>query len=174
MEETGRTGFTLIELLVTVAVLALLGGIAVPAMSHFVDNGRLRGAAEQLLQDLRQARSRALTVQEDVYVAFAAPAAKTWCYGWHERDACDCRVPDGCAASPGGTARARSGNDFPGITLNTPRYSPAYTLHFAALRGTADAATFRLSGRTGEIRVIVSPLGRVRTCAPSVPGFSPC
>lgn len=174
MEDAGRAGFTLIELLVTVAVVALLAGAAVPAMSRFVDNGRLRGAAEQLLQDLRQVRSRALTAEQDMYVAFAVPPAGRWCYGWQAREACDCRVLGDCADAADKAPRLRRADDFPGVTLRAPRGAPIYRLRFGAHRGMADATTLSLANRAGEIRVIVSPLGRTRTCAVGVPGFAAC
>lgn len=179
MEETGHVGFTLIELLITVALVALLAAAAVPAMSRFVDSSRLRTAAEQLVQDLRQARNRALTFQQDVYVAFSTPAGGDWCYGWRERARCDCRVPapsaDACASAAKGAApQRRLSGDVPKVVLHTPRSAAAYTLHFAALRGTADAGSFQLGNRAGKVRVIVSPLGRVRACAAEGRTFSPC
>jgi prepilin-type N-terminal cleavage/methylation domain-containing protein len=179
MEETGHSGFTLIELLLTVALVALLAGLAVPAMSRFVDNGRLRGAAEQLVQDLRQARNRALTFQQDVYVAFAGPSGEGWCYGWRDKQACDCRLNPpantACASgTPGAALQRRLSSEFPRVALHVPRNSVAYLLRFAGIRGTADAASFRLHNPAGEVRVIVSPLGRVRACSVKGRSYSPC
>jgi prepilin-type N-terminal cleavage/methylation domain-containing protein len=179
MEETGHTGFTLIELLLTVALVALLAGLAVPAMSRFLDNGRLRGAAEQLVQDLRQARNRALTFQQDVYVAFAGRSGDRWCYGWRERQACDCRLKPpadkACAVGTAGAAlQRRLSSDFPRVTLHTPGSDAVHLMRFTGVRGTADADTLRLDNPAGEVRVIVSPLGRVRACSAKGRSFSPC
>jgi type IV fimbrial biogenesis protein FimT len=179
MEETGHAGFTLIELLITVALVALLAAAAVPAMSQFVDSSRLRGAAEQLVQDLRQARNRALTFQHTVFVAFATPAAGGWCYGWRDERGCDCRrtAPPSAAcagATAGAAPQRRFSSDFPRVSLGSPGDAAAFTLRFAAVRGSANAGTFRLRNRAGEVRVIVSPLGRVRACAVEGGRFSPC
>ena len=40
-------GFTLVELMVTLAVLAIIAGIAVPAFNDFVDRNRVTGAANE-------------------------------------------------------------------------------------------------------------------------------
>ncbi len=176
MDETGHAGFTLTELLITLALAALLAGLAVPAMSRLVDNGRLRGAAEQLTQDLRQARNRALTLQQDVYLSFAAPPGGAWCYGWRAGRRCDCRLqtalPGACRDGAG--LQRRDAGDFPRVALHGPRRARVSGLRFAALRGTAEAGSFALQNAAGEVRVIVSPLGRVRACAVSGRVFAPC
>jgi type II secretion system protein H len=178
MEETGHTGFTLIELLVTLAVAALLAAMAVPAMSQYVDNSRLRGAAEQLLQDLRQARNRAVTHRQDVYISFAT-LSPGWCYGRRARKRCDCSrttaAASGCSGdAPGASTQVRSSQDFPQVALHTPRNSQRYDLRFGAVRGLAEAGSLQLENRAGRVRVIVSPLGRVRACALEGRAFPPC
>jgi type IV fimbrial biogenesis protein FimT len=180
MEDARHSGFTLIELLVTVSLVALLTGLAVPAMGRFIDSARLRGAAETLVQELRDARNRAITFQQTIYFSFSRSAAENWCYGWSNRAACDCRLdayqPDACLNSPETDTglHRRLSSSHPSITLGTPSEASAFTLQFAAIRGTAGAGSIRLGNDAGEVRVIISPLGRVRTCASRGRGFTPC
>jgi len=180
MEDTGHSGFTLIELLLVMSLVALLAGLAVPAMSYLIDTARLRGAVETLVQELRQARNQALILQQPVYFSFSRRSAKSWCYGWRTQTACDCRItvdkPAACLDSKGaGThwQRQRS-SSFPAISLGTVTGATPIRLQFGAIRGTARAGSISLSNAAGEVHVIISPLGRVHACARHGQAFTPC
>ena len=53
-------GFTLYELMITIALAAVIFGIGVPAFRDFARNGRLSGAANEMLVTLTSARNEAL------------------------------------------------------------------------------------------------------------------
>jgi prepilin-type N-terminal cleavage/methylation domain-containing protein len=180
MEETGHAGFTLVELLVTVAVVALLAGMAAPALTGFIERGRLQGATELLIQELREARNRAVTFQRTVYFTFSGSAAGSWCYGWDDANDCDCRLPadeaGACTTSDGvrPILHRQQASDFPLVSLALPGVASVYSLRIAAVRGTASATSVSLSNQAGETRVIISPLGRVRGCAARGGMFPAC
>ncbi|MBI2932517.1 MAG: prepilin-type N-terminal cleavage/methylation domain-containing protein [Planctomycetes bacterium] len=64
----GRSGFTLIELICVVAIVALLFTLAALRMDHLIPKYKLRGAAREIGAILKQARTRAASAGQDVYV----------------------------------------------------------------------------------------------------------
>jgi type IV fimbrial biogenesis protein FimT len=72
-------GFTIVELVVTVAVLAIVVGIAAPSMRSFVVGQRIRALSYDLTSDLLLARSEALKRNAAVVVA---RDAEQWHGGW--------------------------------------------------------------------------------------------
>jgi prepilin-type N-terminal cleavage/methylation domain-containing protein len=59
----GQAGVTLLELVIALTILALLVGLAAPTLGHWLDDWKLREAAERVAQTLRYARTRALFEQ---------------------------------------------------------------------------------------------------------------
>ena len=176
MEDTGDSGFTLVELLVTVLLVAMLAGIAVPAMASFLDKARLRSATQTLAQELRQARNHALSHQSTIHFSFSV-RAQQWCYGWRDDSACQCdshTLAALCRTGNDGRMHTQSSADFPAVQLSANRRSALGGVLFSPLRGTATGAAFSLRSRYAEARVIVSPLGRIRICSPDGRGYPIC
>lgn len=73
-------GFTLNELIITLAIMAVLLGLAVPAFSSLMRSIRLTTIHNELIADLNYARSEAIKRESPVIVK--ATAAPFWEMGW--------------------------------------------------------------------------------------------
>jgi prepilin-type N-terminal cleavage/methylation domain-containing protein len=69
-----QSGFTLLELIVTMAVLAILAGIAIPGFTAWLPNYRLRSAALDVFSNFQQAKVLAVRANRDHRVEFNQPA----------------------------------------------------------------------------------------------------
>ena len=66
-------GFTLIELLVVVALISIVGGIAVPALTSTSASLRLSNSARQVERELQKARMKAVRSDKVMRVRFNCP-----------------------------------------------------------------------------------------------------
>ncbi len=71
-------GFTLLELLVTIAIVAVIAGIAAPSFQNMMATQRVRSATGDLVSALNFARSEAVKRNRVVTVS---PGA-SWAAGW--------------------------------------------------------------------------------------------
>ncbi len=67
-----KRGFSLVELLVVVGILGVLLAIVVPTSGRMISNARVKGTAEQLAQNMREARERAVSRGHLVELAFGS------------------------------------------------------------------------------------------------------
>ena len=148
-------GLTMIELAIGLAVLAILGAIAVPSMGARLERQRLNTAAQSLAADLANARFEAARGGRTLHVNLRQGA--DWCWAISADSACTCGQPQSCQL------RNVKAADFPAVKLaavQTVSLDPT---------GRADAATVAtLEGKRGDrLNVEVSMLGRARVCAVS-------
>ena len=74
-------GFTIVELMVTLAVAAILLGLATPSFRDMLANNRLTGTATQLLGSLNLARGEAIKRNGLVTVS-STSGTSDWTAGW--------------------------------------------------------------------------------------------
>lgn len=147
------TGLTLIELVLALAVLAVLGALALPTLGTRLDQQRLDTAAEMLVADIHEARFEAARQGRALHLVLQPGAA--WCWSVATEASCPCGQAQACEL------RSARGQDHAGIQLVRGQ-----TVHLQA-NGQADGnAGALLESRSGQqLRVDVQSLGRARICS---------
>jgi type IV fimbrial biogenesis protein FimT len=172
-------GFTLVELMVVVAIVAILAVMAAPAYRDMIDRMRVRGAADDVLSVLSNARAGAVKTGLDT--AVSASTGANWCVGATSATAptggAAAGVPTACTCSSAATCLVAgeqvavpvgkhagvtmaSGGGFTydgklGVVLNGGNIAAA---------GTPIVLTSPLG--TYDVRIGVSPLGQATICTP--------
>jgi type IV fimbrial biogenesis protein FimT len=176
-------GFTIVELMVTVAVLVVLVAIAVPSFNDFFDRHRVRGAAEEVVSVIANARAEAVKNDLDVNIALQG-AGDAWCLGANAAAvasggnpagvpaACDCSVVAECRIS--GLRFAVESTDFPDVAISAVPAEMIFDSNMGVL-SPLQQHVIGLVSPTGkyDLQVRVNPLGQAHACVPAgSPGIS--
>jgi len=157
-------GLTLIEMAIVVAVLAVLGTLAIPAFSNRLARERLAATAERLAADVSEARFDAARRGQPLYVR--AALGKGACWAVATAPGCECEAAHTCQVR---RMPATPSSSVATVDSQEVRLEPG---------GTAAAGTVAvLEVKSGErLRVDVLALGRTHICTLSGPAtkYAPC
>lgn len=164
----GKRGVTLIEALIVIAIVGILAGLAVPNLSDYFTNQRVKGAAENLYGALQNAKFEAAKSNKTIGIQFQPDTLNsdlaTWCFGMTTAASTTCNCSSGTPACvPGSTV---SNLDFTGITV---RVNSSNSRSFTATRGDANGTqgTVIFASGTKKLGVKLSTYGRVTICRPA-------
>ncbi|WP_175405058.1 pilus assembly FimT family protein [Salinimonas lutimaris] len=168
-------GFTLIELMVTICIVLILVTLGAPSYTTWLEQTRLKNSAQQLRLFLRQAQLIALESDQPVFVHFFTQPD---CATISHLPECPCYLPVCQLQHTQGR-----GIFTPHIRLAQATFSGVVSTssgsaRFAGGSGLASGGAGSVLLRAGQrdIRVILSPLGRTRSCTPQAawPGVVAC
>ena len=147
-----QRGLTMLELCIAIAILAVLGAIAVPTLAARLDQQRLYTAAEALMADINEARFEAARQGRALHVVM--DSGEHWCWAVATRAACPCGQAQACEL------RSAQPRDHAGVRLLQGQH-----LHLRATGQAEAPGSATLESRRGSrLRVDVQALGRARVC----------
>lgn len=148
-QKTGKEkGFTLLELMIVIMLIGVIAAIALPGFQGWMIKNRLNGAARQVMTELMETRSKAVSRNNRFRVFFINDHQYTILDDRNNNNTVDTGEP----------------------TLTRDIHADYFDVHFTATanpifypRGTAFGTTVTLrNGAGGEKRVTVSTAGRVK------------
>ena len=156
-----KNGFSLPELLVILAIISILAMVAAPSIQHQLSMQRLVRALDSVSSQFQRARSIAIHSNSNMVVSFATN--NSWCLAI-ARQACDCAQQGNCTSPLALPAVTSLSHPEVAVIKNT--FNPASHLTFNGRSGMPSGQAGTLTMQAGSLqgRVIVSSLGRVRTC----------
>lgn len=178
MPRPRNAGFTLVELMVTLGVIAIVLVAAVPSFVDFFDRYRVRGAADDVVSVISNARAAAVKADRDVNISFGGANTTAWCLGANSapEPTGGNPVPDASACDCSNAAQCIVGGDRMAIDVGQEGQvsvdSLATAITFDGKLGlieplAAQAATFTSPRGKYDVRVTVNALGQAGICTPA-------
>jgi len=173
-------GFTLVELIITIAVMAILAGIAAPSFVQSFDNRRLSGAAEAVKNAMHVARSQAFQQSTAICLTINEESESQWIAV--EAGDCDSGA---CAQGDDNCLMQVRSSDFPKVTtkagFGVAVFDPVRGTVQSFLDANTALGTVQLtSARGSRLDVELNLMGRARICVPDggqgagAPGYGAC
>ncbi len=163
-------GLTLLELALVMAVLAVLGALALPSMAARLRTERLQTVAEMFAADIADARHEAARRGQALHIEAAIESAPVptpasgprWC--WSVATAAACPCGDASAAPTAAACRLKvvPAKEHPGISLVQTQ---AVHVQPDGQANPVLAAVFAAGDR--QLHVQVTRFGRARVCDPA-------
>lgn len=157
-------GLTLIELMMALAMLAIVGSLALPSFGSLLGRTRLKSTAETLASDIAEARREAVTKGFALHIEFER--RHDWCWGVATISGCACGSAQPCQL------KTEHAADHAGIEL-----VDAHNAHLDPNGVALSGGDAEFQAAHGErLRVALGALGHTRICAPRdpVPGYPAC
>jgi type IV fimbrial biogenesis protein FimT len=166
-----QLGLTLVELMIVVAIVAILAAAAAPSYRAWIQNSKVRTAAESIQNGIQRARSEALIRNTPVQFSLGANSAWT----------VQCITAASCADFPGGLIESRVSNEG-GTSAATivalPGGATNVTFTNLGIKSTTAAnqltqVNVSITDADRNLQINIGGGGNVRVCDPSAASTDP-
>ena len=176
--------------MVTLVVMVILTMLAAPNFIDYLDRTRLRGAVDDVVSQIGNARAESVKTDRDVNISFQG-SGDAWCVGMNAAmeplngaaagtaSTCDCDNGVATQCQVGGERRVLEVGAHPGVSIGTlpPDFIFDSKLGLTASLGTTSVTLTSPRGKY-DMTVQVNPLGQARACTPPgkpvIVGVDPC
>ncbi|MDF1797097.1 MAG: GspH/FimT family pseudopilin [Coxiellaceae bacterium] len=156
---------TSIEVLIAIAIVAVLVSLAIPQYFNYIEDARIRHAAEDLYHKTMWARSTAIKNTQNVTTV--VQAGGSWCYGFTTAATCDCNTANSCALG------AYTSGEYPNTTMSVSGIASSTV--YESTRGTITVpGTLTLSSGGQSASVVINKMGLSRICGTNISGIKAC
>jgi len=186
---SGSTGFTLIELMVTLGVVAIVLAAAAPSFADFLDRYRLRGAVDDVVSVISNARAASVKSDRDVSISLEGSNSSAWCLGANAAVdpaagnpvspavACDCTDTTQCLV--GGERMAVDVGQEGQVSVDDLTNPITFDSKLGLKEPRAPStATFTSPHGKYDVSVTVNALGQASVCTPTgkpaITGIASC
>lgn len=176
--------------MVTLVVMVILTMLAAPNFIDYLDRTRLRGAIDDVVSQIGNARAESVKTDRDVNISFQG-SGTSWCMGMNAAVepvngaeagaalACDCDNGVATQCRVAGERRALEVGAHPGVAIGTLPAALVFDskLGLVTPLGTTSVTLTSPRGKY-DMTVQVNPLGQARACTPAgkpiIVGVDPC
>lgn len=163
-------GVTLIELMIGLAIVAIVLALGVPSFSVWIQNSRLRNAAESILSGMQLARAEAVT--RNAPVRFVLGTGSEWTVGCVNATAtCPATIQKRAAGDGSSGTISVTAAQGKTITFDVLGRMSAPVLPAGTVAATFDVDSSALAeDDSRDLRITVNAAGGIRMCDPHVTG----
>ncbi len=155
--QTNGNGFTLVELLIVIGIFSVLTLIALPNFfGTILPQLRLKGAARDIITDMRYARMRAASLNKEYRITFTEAAEQYQVEQGNKSSGSDLWTAEGVVRdfTDADTRYYHSGMDIVSVTSNPVYFKPT---------GSTTATSITVQNEKGNTAVIRSSIaGRIK------------